>query len=69
MNIHELILDVQGLLGRTMRSAQSSEERELFRAATAALMIAGRCCVALYHRNLNHYSMHLLPVSGPGRLG
>ncbi|WP_157758189.1 head protein [Cystobacter fuscus] len=38
MNIHELILEVQGLLGRTQRSAQSPEERELFRVATAALM-------------------------------
>lgn len=38
MNIHELILDVQGLLGRTLRNAQSSEERELFRVASAALM-------------------------------
>jgi hypothetical protein len=38
MNIHELILDVQGLLGRTLRNAQSPEERELFRVASAALM-------------------------------
>lgn len=38
MNIHELILEVQGLLGRTQRSAQSPEERELLRVATAALM-------------------------------
>lgn len=38
MNIHELILEVQGLLGRTLRSAQSPEERELFRVASAALM-------------------------------
>ncbi|PTL82794.1 head protein [Vitiosangium sp. GDMCC 1.1324] len=38
MNIHERILEVQGLLGRTLRSAQSDEERELFRVATAALM-------------------------------
>ncbi|MGZ3457987.1 MAG: head protein [Archangium sp.] len=38
MNIHELILEVQGLLGRTLQSAQSSEERDLFRVAAAALM-------------------------------
>lgn len=38
MTIHELILEVQGLLGRTSRSAQSSEEKELFRVAAAALM-------------------------------
>lgn len=38
MNIHELILDVQGLLGRSLRNAQSPEERELFRVASAALM-------------------------------
>lgn len=38
MNIHELLLDVQGLLGRTMRGARSPEERELFRVAAAALM-------------------------------
>ncbi|HYO58611.1 hypothetical protein [Archangium sp.] len=38
MNIHELILEVQGLLGRTMQIAQSSEEKELFRVAAAALM-------------------------------
>lgn len=38
MNIHDLILDVQGLLGRTLQSAQSSKEKELFRIASAALM-------------------------------
>lgn len=38
MNIHELILEVQGLLGRTSRNAQSSDEKELFRVAAAALM-------------------------------
>lgn len=38
MTIHELILEVQSLLGRTLRDAQSPEERELFRVASAALM-------------------------------
>jgi hypothetical protein len=38
MNIHELILGAQGLLGRTLRSAPSAEERELFKVASAALM-------------------------------
>jgi hypothetical protein len=38
MNIHERLLEVQGLLGRTMQNAQSPEERELFRVAAAALM-------------------------------
>jgi hypothetical protein len=38
MSIHELILDVQGLLGRTLKNAQSSEEKELFKVAAAALM-------------------------------
>jgi hypothetical protein len=38
MNIHELIHEVQGLLGRTLRNAPSPEERELFRVAAAALM-------------------------------
>jgi hypothetical protein len=38
MNIHELMLEVQGLLGRTLQRAQSSEEKELFRVAAAALM-------------------------------
>ncbi len=38
MTIHELILEVQGLLGRTSRGAQSSEERELLRVAAAELM-------------------------------
>lgn len=38
MNIQELMLEVQGLLGRTMQRAQSSEEKELFRVAAAALM-------------------------------
>ncbi|HEX8701453.1 MAG TPA: head protein [Myxococcaceae bacterium] len=38
MSIHDLLLDVQGLLGRTMKGAQSPEEKELFRVATAALM-------------------------------
>jgi hypothetical protein len=38
MNIHELILEVQGLLGRTLRSTQSAEEKELLMVATSALM-------------------------------
>ena len=38
MNIHELILDVQALLGRTMKSARSPEEKDLFGVAAAALM-------------------------------
>ncbi|OJT25718.1 hypothetical protein BO221_07625 [Archangium sp. Cb G35] len=38
MTIDELILEVQGLLGRTMQRARSSEEKELFRVAAAALM-------------------------------
>lgn len=38
MNIHELILGAQGLLGRTLRSASSAEEQELFKVAAAALM-------------------------------
>ena len=38
MNIQELMLEVQGLLGRTMQRAQSSEEKELFKVAAAALM-------------------------------
>lgn len=38
MSIHDLILDVQGLLGRTMKNAKSPEEQELFRVAAAALM-------------------------------
>ncbi len=38
MTIHELMLEVQGLLGRTSRSAQSPEEKELFGVAAAALM-------------------------------
>lgn len=37
MSIHELILEVQGLLGRSLKDAPSSEEKELFRVATAAL--------------------------------
>lgn len=38
MNIHELILKVQGLLGRTLKGTPSPEEQELFRTAAAALM-------------------------------
>lgn len=38
MNIHDRILEVQSLLGRTLKHAQSSEEKELFRVAAAALM-------------------------------
>jgi hypothetical protein len=38
MNIHELILDVQSLLGRTLKNAQTPEEQERFRVAAAALM-------------------------------
>jgi hypothetical protein len=38
MSIHDRLLDVQGLLGRTMKNAQSPEEQELFRVAAAALM-------------------------------
>lgn len=38
MNIHERILKVQGLLGRTLKETPSPEEQELFRTATAALM-------------------------------
>lgn len=38
MNIHELILKVQGLLGRTMKEAHSPEEADLLRTAAAALM-------------------------------
>ncbi|MET0404293.1 MAG: head protein [Cystobacter sp.] len=38
MTIHERILEVQGLLGRTSRSTQSPEERELLGVAAAALM-------------------------------
>lgn len=38
MNLHERILEVQGLLGKTLRSAQSPEERELFGVAASALM-------------------------------
>lgn len=38
MNIHERILAVQGLLGRSMKAASSAEEQELFRVAAAALM-------------------------------
>lgn len=38
MNIHELILKVQGLLGRTLKEAPSSEEKELFGTAAAALL-------------------------------
>jgi hypothetical protein len=38
MNIHERILAVQGLLGRSMKAAPSAEEQELFRVAAAALM-------------------------------
>jgi hypothetical protein len=37
MNIHELILEVQGLLGRALKSAPSPEEKELFRVAATAL--------------------------------
>jgi hypothetical protein len=37
MTLQELMLEVQGLLGRTMQRAQSSEEKELFRVAAAAL--------------------------------
>jgi hypothetical protein len=38
MSLHELILDVQALLGRTLKNAQSPQEQELFRVAAAALM-------------------------------
>jgi hypothetical protein len=38
MNIDKLLHDVQGLLGRTLNDTQSSEEKELFRIAAAALM-------------------------------
>jgi hypothetical protein len=38
MNIDELFLKVQGLLGRTINNAPASEEKELFRIAAAALM-------------------------------
>lgn len=38
MNIHELMHEVQGLLGRTMQRAQSLEEKELFKVAAAALL-------------------------------
>lgn len=38
MSIHDRILGVQGLLGRTMKNAQSPEEQELFRVAAAALL-------------------------------
>jgi hypothetical protein len=37
MSNHELILEVQGLLGRTLKSTQSPRERELFSVAAAAL--------------------------------
>jgi hypothetical protein len=38
MNIHDLILNVQGLLGRTLKDARTPEEQELFRVAASALM-------------------------------
>lgn len=38
MSIQELMFEVQGLLGRTLQRAQSTEEKELFRVAAAALM-------------------------------
>jgi hypothetical protein len=34
---------------------------------SAFLTTAGRRQVALYHRNLKHYSLHLLAAPGPGR--
>jgi len=37
MSIHDVILNAQGLLGRTRKNAQSPEEEELFRVAIAAL--------------------------------
>jgi hypothetical protein len=38
MDIDKLFLEVQGLLGRTINNTPSSEEKELFRIAAAALM-------------------------------
>jgi hypothetical protein len=38
MKIDELLLKVQGLLGQTLNNTPSSEEKELFRVAAAALM-------------------------------
>jgi hypothetical protein len=38
MNIDELLLKVQGLLGQTINASQSPEDKELFRVAAAALM-------------------------------
>jgi hypothetical protein len=37
VSIHERILAVQGLLGRSIKSARTPEEEELFRVASAAL--------------------------------
>jgi hypothetical protein len=37
MNIHELILNAQGFLGRNLKDIQSPEEQELFRVASTTV--------------------------------
>ncbi|HYO60122.1 hypothetical protein [Archangium sp.] len=59
----------------TMPSFETREEAEAWLKGQpeplqrAYMMIAGRHHVALYHCNLNHYSIHLLPKPGSGRPG
>ncbi|HZI04077.1 MAG TPA: head protein, partial [Archangium sp.] len=65
----------QAALPVTLPSFETREEAEAWLKGrpeplqNASMMIAGRRHVALHHRNLNHYSIHLLSEPGPGLSG